>query len=160
MENARWKTQRQCVTSSKIRPQYFQRYKALGDGPIYFSFAVAIYLNWSKVNLQEKLSLYQVIFGRHTLTHSKVLRRLPLYLSMIFALTQTEHSFKWIWAWPSSASTCLLFSIRWVGGLRSLMENSMNIFLNPSLWHILHEQMVRVSVLLVLVVTGENNVKS
>ena len=77
MENARWKTQRQCVTSSKIRPQYFQRYKALGDGPIYFSFAVAIYLNWSKVNFQEKLSLYQVIFGCHTLTHSIVLRRLP-----------------------------------------------------------------------------------
>ena len=58
MENARWKTQRQCVTFSKIRPQYFQRYKALGDGPIDFSFAVAIYLNWSKVNFQEKLSLY------------------------------------------------------------------------------------------------------
>ena len=62
--------------------------------PIYFSFAVAISLNWSKVNFQErKLSLYQVIFGCHTLTHSTVLRRLPLELSWAeLASISTKHS--------------------------------------------------------------------
>ena len=71
-------TKRQCVTSSEIWITGQTKHRGLGGGPVCFFERDAIFLECSKANFDEFWKIFNIKFWCHTLTHSIVLRRLPL----------------------------------------------------------------------------------